>query len=538
MSAVCEELAASFACDTQRRQQTRCKTDCARFYLLLSASTLVLAPDHWPNLLLALPVTHPNPRCQPSRAQLACLQAAQDSISLLAPPPDCSHAPHAMDPNARGRSPSQSNASHLRHTPSASPHPPYDQSFHDPNLLSTNNSFHAVNNTAASGHFADPSFTHNFNHQPDYSLDHFNSFQGQPQQVPIVPSQTGDLSNHAFLQSAQGGDNTYAFSQPAQSGTHLSPGASSHNTPSPGANSANIPDYGFNQTTFDHGSSLDPALLNPSGLDLLQPQLDSSLDNMATTTMQSHNPTPPHLFSDIPHRQSISPSPHASPNVQPAAFQNVNSMNRPRGTSESLDPSSALGNGQEWMGMAAYRAHQRSPSDQLSDISSAHNSPYMQTMDSFDHSSPMLNPSADPSLSDGLGLGHFSLSEPHHATQSYYSPGHSPHISPRLMPQQNELPAFTADNNFGMVPAMSGQFMQSTDGPELFPSYGQGQESFPSYNQPTSPSDLGAADQMSPPEISIDYAPPAKQNHVNPRPSRSIGDGETLSPPIRSKFES
>lgn len=188
--------------------------------------------------------------------------------------------------------------------------------------------------------------------------------------------------------------------------------------------------------------------------------------------------------------------------------------------------------------MAAYRAHQRSPSDQLSDISSAHNSPYMQTMDSFDHSSPMLNPSADPSLSDGLGLGHFSLSEPHHATQSYYSPGHSPHISPRLMPQQNELPAFTADNNFGMVPAMSGQFMQSTDGPELFPSYGQGQESFPSYNQPTSPSDLGAADQMSPPEISIDYAPPAKQNHVNPRPSRSIGDGETLSPPIRSKFES
>lgn len=214
-------------------------------------------------------------------------------------------------------------------------------------------------------------------------------------------------------------------------------------------------------------------------------------------------------------------------------------MSRPRGTSESLDPSSAAypqGNGTEWLGMGGYRAHQRSPSDQLSDISSAHNSPYMQTLDSFDHSSPMLNPSADPSFSDGLGLGHFSLNDGHNAAQNFYSPGHSPHISPRLMPQQNELPAFTADNNFGMVPAMNGQFNQPNDAPEMFPSYGH--DSFPAYghNQPTSPSDLGAADQMSPPEISIDYAPPAKDNHVN-RPSRSIADGETLSPPIRRKLD-
>jgi hypothetical protein len=45
-----------------------------------------------------------------------------------------------------------------------------------------------------------------------------------------------------------------------------------------------------------------------------------------------------------------------------------------------------------------------------------------------------------------------------------------------------------------------------------------------------------AADQMSPPAISIDYAPPARRNTVNLRPSRSIGDGETLSPPIRRKL--
>ena len=149
----------------------------------------------------------------------------------------------------------------------------------------------------------------------------------------------------------------------------------------------------------------------------------------------------------------------------------------------------------------------------------------------------MLNPSADPSFSDSLGLGHFSLNDPQYAAQNLYSPGHSPAISPRLAPQQNELPAFTADNNFGMVPAMSGQFGQPNDGPEMFPSYGH--DSFPAYgqHQPTSPSDLGAADQMSPPEISIDYAPPAKDNHVN-RPSRSTADGETLSPPIRRKLDS
>jgi hypothetical protein len=47
---------------------------------------------------------------------------------------------------------------------------------------------------------------------------------------------------------------------------------------------------------------------------------------------------------------------------------------------------------------------------------------------------------------------------------------------------------------------------------------------------------LGAADQMSPPEISIDYAPPAGHNHVNPRPSSNMGDGETLSPPRKLRL--
>jgi hypothetical protein len=110
-----------------------------------------------------------------------------------------------MDSNARGRSPSASNASHLRHTPSASPHPPYNQSFADSNLLSTN-SFHGLTNTAPSAQFTDPTFTQDFHHQPDYSLGQYNNTTFQAQQLPNVPSQNNDVSNHTFLQSA---DNTY-----------------------------------------------------------------------------------------------------------------------------------------------------------------------------------------------------------------------------------------------------------------------------------------------------------------------------------------
>jgi hypothetical protein len=228
---------------------------------------------------------------------------------------------------------------------------------------------------------------------------------------------------------------------------------------SPNTNISKSSGFGFNQAISDQSSSLDPVPLNPNGLDLLRPQLDSSLDPMATTTIQSHDPTPPHTFPEMSHPQSISPSPHASPHIQQASFQNVSNMSRPRGTSGSLNPSSVAypqGHGTEWLGMGGYGAHQRSPSDQLSDISSAHNSRYMQAMDSFDHSSPMLNPSVDPAFSDGLSLGHFSLNDPRNAAQNFYSPGHSPAISPRLMLQQKDLPAFTTDDNISMVPAMSG----------------------------------------------------------------------------------
>jgi hypothetical protein len=140
-----------------------------------------------------------------------------------------------------------------------------------------------------------------------------------------------------------------------------------------------------------------------------------------------------------------SPVTHGSSLLPATPLHNVSNMSRPRGTSESLDPSSAAypqGNGTEWLGMGtSYRVHQKSPSDQLPDISSAHNPPYMQRLGSSDRSSSMLDPSAsaDPAFSDGLGLGHFSLNDPPHS-QNFYSPKHSPATSPNdgIRQQQEE----------------------------------------------------------------------------------------------------
>jgi hypothetical protein len=76
-------------------------------------------------------------------------------------------------------------------------------------------------NTAHSAHFANLSFTQDFQHQPDYCFGQYNGFRAQ-QQPPNLFSQTKDVLNHSFLQSANGGDNSYASNQPAQPSNHLS----------------------------------------------------------------------------------------------------------------------------------------------------------------------------------------------------------------------------------------------------------------------------------------------------------------------------
>lgn len=480
--------------------------------------------------------------------------ASKDSNSLVALPCQHQHQDH-MDPNARGRSPSAGHTNNnLKHNaPSTSPHPPgpaYDPSFGVSNTTLDPSSFAGLNTSATSGQFLDPSFTQDYNQQANFSLGgNYTDFQEQQlRQVPT--SQGGDITNHTFLQSAQLGNPGFDYSQTgtsSHSNSNVSPGALSQNTSPTNTDTTSFPSFDFNQTGFDQNGALDPALLggdlDPNQLNLFPPQSsfsDAPLDPMAATTMQSHSPTPPHLLPDMMRPQSGSPSPHASPNTQQSQFN----MGRPRNTSESLDPSSAAypqGHGGDWpsMNMGMYRGHRRSPSDQLSDISSANNSPYMKTLDSFDanaQSSPMLNASADPSFNDGLGIGNFTLNDM--PTQNYHSPGHSPHISPRLSAQQSSLPIFSAEDNYGMGSDnfnlnMNGQ-MNQHNGTEMFPSIAE--EAFPSYNTSNlnSPSnELGAADTMSPPEINIIHAPPARQNFDTPRSSGQEVDA--LSPPLRCK---
>ncbi|QIW96964.1 hypothetical protein AMS68_002482 [Peltaster fructicola] len=284
---------------------------------------------------------------------------------------------------------------------------------------------------------------------------------------------------------------------------HLSPHSlSNHTSPAP---------EGF--PNLEYTDTLDSTLVNE--LDLLQqPGLNytnNPLDSMSAT-MNTHNPTPPHLLPQMG-RKSSSPSPRATPSQSPF-------LQRQRNTSESLDPSSAqyLSQNVDWAHVQGHRGHRRMHSDNLSDISShsAQASPYLPTMDSFDqnHASPMLNPQ-DPAFSDGLGIGQFTIGD-----NRSYSPAVSPHISPRLGAQQQPLPQFTSADGFGLNAPLGGTYAQP-NGLDAF-----AQEAFPSLSRGASPGETGM-EHMSPPEFKIDLAPPIKPFETS-RPS--LGD-DTLGLP-------
>ncbi|KAK0794057.1 DNA-binding transcription factor [Friedmanniomyces endolithicus] len=403
---------------------------------------------------------------------------------------------------------------------------------------------------SASGAYGAPSFSQDYTH-PKWALDPTYSHLAQQEhqhlpQPPVVPSQTGNFTNDTYLQSY--GRTSQDFGRIGPGSNHISADELIQNTSPPNIESSTaFPSFQFNpdsfdlpESDFDSSASLDPSLLSgldPTSDDLLAAHQSlnnhaSSQDQMAAT-MQSQAPTPPHLMPEMARRQSNSPSPHATPGFPQTGF---NGMNRPRNLSESLDPASAMfppGQG-EWSHMGAYRTHRRTPSDNISDISSHSNqaSPYLGTLDSFDtlpHSSPMLDPTQDPAFNGDLLQG-FSLSENRTAQQSYMGPGHSPNHSPRLIPQhQQALPPFTADNNYGLLSNTNGGYLhQPQNDLDMFS--GQGHEAFPSLNH-TSPGDIGAADQMSPPEFKIDYAPPSRPEED----AKPTNVEATLSPPLRTQ---
>jgi hypothetical protein len=397
----------------------------------------------------------------------------------------------------RGRSPSAGQRNHIRNTPSPSPHSFNNASHYDPSLHPTS-TFPATSSGFDSSQFLATTQSQQFSQQTALDQSFLQANQS--------------LSQH----------NTPSF---GPQGNNLQPDPLDTTNNNPDFNSFfSGADLTQNQPLNSSylGATLDPQLLDS------QPQQNQSINpsdlmnQMATT--QAHSPTPPHLLPTMNNQQT--PSPHASPNMNQGAFPSPGHSRH-----ASLDPSAAYGpsQGSEWGNMANFRGHRRAPSETYSDVSSAHASPYLTQQDSFEDNqpSPLLNPQADPQLFHDpvMQFGQFTLND----GSSHISPGHSPHMSPRLIPQQQQqqaLPPFQP-GSFGLEQGMSNHYGQQGMG--VYPN--QGAEPFPSLNQPVP--EFGQADAMSPPEINIDFAPPSRQASFEPPKPEHQADA--LSPPDRCK---
>lgn len=383
---------------------------------------------------------------------------------------------------ARGRSPSaghQQQPSHIRNSHSPSPHPYQspDASIGlgiglDPSSSSTN-----------------PQFTHD-SFTNDYSAGDnrfLNTSQSQvfPQQgaadsIPFDPNQDFAQTQAGFSQALLTGDFTTGgdfslFPPPSQ------------------------PDQFSSTQLFGDIPQNSPSILNPN-----------DLANM-TSPQTHHSPTPPHLLKLEPGSAH-----HQVP-------YNQQQFSSPPGHSRhtSLGPEAALLPRQLDWTQAQFQGHRRSPSD-FSEVSSNAASPNLTAHDGFDHPehghSPMQRP--QDSFYDGvIGLNNFSISDPNRNSRS---PSHSPHISPRILP---EMP----DNSQLNQPMMLSAGYQS--GPSV--SYSMQPEEFPPL-----PQEIPMEQQMPqglapPPSINIDYAPNAKQNTFDPPKPRM--DESSLTPPDRGR---
>jgi transcription factor CRZ1 len=420
-----------------------------------------------------------------------------------------------MDPTNRGRSPSVNASTHLSHSPSPSPH----QGFRNPSVTGL-----GLQQTVA---FSDSTpFNGQLTGSHETTFDGALDFSSVSQSFP---DQNAFAQNSLFQD--QGLAQANASAQQFNQDTTLFSEFSNLNDTTGINGSFDGPLFPSTEDSTDY---LGPTALDPRLLDQQQAQQTNDPNSlMAQMTTQAQSPTPPHLLSPAMHRQS-SQSPHGSPALNQGAFQS-HSPGHSRNT--SLDPSSAAyPQMQGWGGGDAFRGHRRVPSDAHSDVSSsAHPSPYLGNMDSFENPisnhSPLLGAQQDPAMYRDVvqPIEQFSISQ---GPNPYISPAHSPIPSPQLNPQQHPLPAFTSADNFGLgqqggiVAPMPTNFngMQSIG---FLPS--QNQDQFPEFAQ----RDMGyQSETMSPPEINIQLAPPSRQTSFEPPKPEGVEDG--LSPPERS----
>ena len=262
----------------------------------------------------------------------------------------------------------------------------------------------------------------------------------------------------------------------------------------------------FGNTDFALDPAFDPnqqANINPANL---------------SKVSSSHASTPPNL---------LSPENHSSPGQPGSPASTQGQFYTPQHSRhQSLDPASAAyssGSGPtDWQGMT-FQHHRRAPSDH-SELSSNAPSPFLphaEVVEPMDNGhSPMIGAQSDGM--NAFGIENFSIND---HQQAQISPGHSPYMSPRLMPQSNL--GLGMGPEFMLQQGMSAHMPRP--GPEIYTS--QSDESFRNISHARHASvvsDMGQADQFPAPTINIEPAPVSRQASFEPEMNNP---GDTLSPP-------
>lgn len=436
----------------------------------------------------------------------------------------------------RGRSPSTgrhpASAHDLRHSPSPSP-----RLFHDynqnlsidpfishPNFSSLSFSPSDNSQVGPDVQYSLPSpFLENSSHAPPYRQQHVlpsNGFSDLDQKTPY------DHANSSVIHR-----------DPSSSHRNLQPENQQFNTATLiSSNSGNQFGNFEQQHSFSakRGHTLDNTFLLDPQLDMqVQHQSVNPADIMSDmSSPQNMMPTPPNLIPP----DHASSSNHGSP--QPGQGQ-FTSPNHSRHASTSLGASVAVNQTQshgDWTGFIGeqFQTHRRAPSEHSDFSSSVAPSPLLpqhDSFESFDQASPMLKPQQDNQVyHDALGIGQFSISDPkqpQHQEQRF-SPGHSPYVSPRMSPH----PGYGyPQDQFQLSQDMQNNF-NGRPGPEVYPN--PSDPSFSLFQHRLNSGDMGQAAQMTPPEISVDLAPPSVPPHFETL--RAENDYDALTPPVRGEY--
>ena len=376
-----------------------------------------------------------------------------------------------MEP-PRGRSPSQGNRHHINPVPSP-------QVYH----------------SSSQNHGFDPSVNANtfttgpFNTQP-FTTPYLES--SQPNQTNTLSQDPSLYSNHHF--------NQVAFQENQYSGHSLDSLYTQHQNDLMYQTGSMPGEYTNDHQQYNYDPSFDPnqqANINPADLSKI-------------SSPQDH--TSPHLLSPD---NLNSPGQPASPTSTNGQYYTPQHSRH-----QSLDPSSAYSASGDWQN-PAFQQHRRAPSDQSDMSSNGGYSPNLNHPEVFDSVETQVSPfvHAQPDTNNDYGIGAFSL-------QAQPSPNHSPYISPRLIPAQNQGLGLSQD----VMLNHSQSQMSGIPGPEIYSSQTEPYSNMVAlHNRHGSAlSDMGQADQYAPPTIQIDPAPVSRQNSFEPG-NNAFGDGN-LSP--------